>query len=150
MKFPASFTRYVGTVPEGGVALGADTLPTGRPLATMDNLLASRFQNINGWPCHRVAVTYVGPAGAPTLSASMYFYEDTTETWYLIGAPVTLTSGTVAFFDVIAILEMANTEASLANATPGSISQLLIVSASGTIVDGAYLFAMAPDLTTQA
>jgi hypothetical protein len=149
MKFPASFIRYVGTVPEGGTALGADTLPAARPNATMDNLLASRFQNINGWPCHRIAVVYTGPEGAPDLTASMYFYEDTTEAWYQIGASQSMTPGTVTFFDVVAILEMANTEQNLQNATPGSISQLLIVQASGSVA-GEYQFAMAPDLTTQA
>jgi hypothetical protein len=151
MKFPASFTRYVGTVPAGKTALGADTLPTARPAATMDNLLASKFNNINGWPAHRVAVVYNGPAGAPNLTATMYFYEDATAAWYQIGAAGTLVSGQVTFFDVIAIMEMPNTSADLANATPGSIAQVLIVAApGGSPPSGPYEFAMATDLTTQA
>jgi hypothetical protein len=151
MKFPATFTRYVGTVPAGKIALGADTLPTGRPEATMDNLLASRFNNVNGWPAHRIAVVYNGPESAPALTATMYFYEDSTSAWYQIGAAGTLTSGEVTFFDVIAIMEMPNVSADLANATPGSIAQILIVEApGGTPPNGAYQFAMATDLTTQA
>lgn len=150
MKFPASFTRYVGTVPAGKVALGGDSLPTGRAPANQDNAYFGRFNNVNGWPVHRLAVTYTGPSGAPTLTASMYFFEDTTQTWYQIGASGTLTSGQVTFFDVICIMEMPNTVADLANATPGSIAQILIVEApGGSPASGAYTFCIGPDLTTQ-
>ena len=150
MRFPVAFTRWVGTAPAGGVALGSDTLPTTAPKATMDNLLASRFQNINGWPCHRIAVTYKGPTGAIALTARMYFWEDETQAWYQVGGQVTMQPSQVSFFDVIALLEMPNTEANLQNATPGSISQILIVDDVGGSPPGEYQFAIGPDLTTQA
>jgi hypothetical protein len=79
----------------------------------------------------------------------MYFYEDQTQAWYQIGAQVTMQLNSVSFFDVIALLEMPNTEANLENATPGSISQVLIVDAVGSTA-GEYSFAIGPDLTTQA
>ena len=152
MKFPTSFVRWVGTVPAGGIALGGDsTLPTGPAAITADNVLFSKFNNVNGWPTHRIAVTYKGPTSAPSVVGRMYFYESTTGSWYKIGADVTLAPGTVSFFDVVAILEMPNTQANLAQATPGSIAQFLQVDLpAGSPAAGAYTFAMAPDLTTQA
>jgi hypothetical protein len=150
MRFPVRFDRYLGTIPEGKTELGTDSVSNGTPPSkTMDNMLASRFQNINGWPCHRIAVCYTGPTGASALTARMYFYEDQTQAWYQIGAQVTMQLNSVSFFDVIALLEMPNTEANLENATPGSISQVLIVDAVGSTA-GEYSFAIGPDLTTQA
>lgn len=149
MKFPSAFTRYLGTIPAGGKQLGTDALPSGRPVSNQDNLLISRFSNVNGWPVQRVAVTYSGPSGASNLTARMYFYEDSTGSWYQIGAQQTIVSGTVSFFDCVAILEMPNTLAKLQDATSGSLAQVLIVDAVG-VVAGAYQFAMAPDLTSQA
>jgi hypothetical protein len=153
MKFPASFTRWVGTAPAGGKALGtADaTLPTGRASAELDNCLFAKFSNINGWPVQRIAVTYAGPALAPTVTARMWFYEDSTGQWYKVGADVMMAPSTVSFFDVIAILEMSNTLAQLDQATSGSVAQFLQVDLpGGSPADGAYVFAMAPDLTSQA
>jgi len=152
MKFPVVFKRYVGG-PEGEPVLGDDELPSGKAHITQDNALFCRFNNVNGWPVHRVAVTYAyqGEGDAPTLTGTMYFYEDTTATWYQIGASgASMVPGTVTFFDVIAILEMPNTTSNLANATPGSIAQVLIVNTVEDAPDGTYLFGMAPDLTTQA
>ena len=152
MRFPRSFTRYVGAVPAGGVALGGDSsLPAGRASAAKDNVLFSRFQNVNGWPCHRIACTYRGPGGAPSAVARVFFYEDSTAAWYQVGADVTMPPGKVSFFDCIAILEMANTSQNLQDATPGSSALLLQVDLpTGTPPNGAYVFALAPDLTTQA
>jgi len=151
MKFPTSFTRYVGSVPTNGKALGSDTLPAGKADSSNDNVLCTRFQNVNGWPVHRIAATYSGPAAAPSVTARMFFYEDTTRAWYQVGADVTMKPGFVTFFDVIALLEMPNTAANLANAMPGSIAQFLQVDLpAGSPANGAYVFALAPDLTTQA
>lgn len=153
MKFPTKFVRYVGTAPAGGKTLGSDSLPSGKASpVTNDNLLSSRFSNINGWPVQRIAVTYDGPESAPDVTATMYFYEDATEQWYQIGAAdVSMSPGTVTFFDVIALLDQPNTIANLDQAMAGSISQILICNLpSGSPPDGAYTFAMAPDLTSQA
>jgi hypothetical protein len=150
MKFPVMFKRYVGTIPIGMTALGADELPSGRANNSMDNVLNSRFSNINGWPVQRVAVVYMGPGDSPsTLSATMWFYEDGTNSWYQIGASQTLTSGQVSFFDCVALLDMPNTNHTLNNALSGSLSQVLIVEA-GDAGEGEYMFAMGPDLTSQA
>jgi hypothetical protein len=154
MRFPTVFKRYVGSVPTGATVLGGDTLPSGPPNAqTADNCLFSRFSNINGWPVHRIAVTYKGPTGAKVLAAQMYFFEDATQTWYAIGASVNMTAGTVSFFDVIALLDRPHSS-SAAGGSPedspqsGSAAMLLMVSAAGSDPAGEYDFAMAPDLTT--
>jgi hypothetical protein len=149
MMFPARFKRYLTAVPAGGIVLGTDVVPTGRAPAGTDNQLSCRFSNINGWPVQRIAVTYLGPAGASALTARMYFYEDGSAAWYQIGAQVTMTSGTVSFFDVVALLDMPNVTANLAAATAGSVNQILIVDAVGS-TSGMYQFAMGPDLTSQA
>ena len=150
MRFPRTFTRYVGTPPTGGAALGSDTVPTGPLTSQPDNVLYSRFSNVNGWPVHRIAVTYAGPALAPSVVARGFFFEDSTQQWYKVGADVTMAPGTVSFFDVVAILEMPNTQANIAMATPGSLSFFLQVDLpAGSPASGAYVFALAPDLTTQ-
>jgi len=66
MRFPANFARYVGTPPTGGVALGDDVLPAGRAPVSQDNALFCRFNNVNGWPVHRVAVAYGFTPTTPT------------------------------------------------------------------------------------
>ena len=151
MKFPRTFTRYVGTLPADGIAIGSDTTPTGPLTSQPDNVLFSRFSNINGWPVHRIAVVYSGPAGAPSVVARGLMYEDSTGAWYQIGADVTMQPGRVSFFDIVALLEMPNVQANLDQATSGSVSFFLQVDAPvGGSSNGAYMFAMGPDLTTQA
>ncbi len=151
MRFPTKFVRYVGTPPAGDKALGSDSTPTGKPSSQLDNVLFSRFQNVNGWPVHRIACTYEGPTSAPSVVARMFFYEDATGAWYKIGGDVTMAPGTVSFFDVVALLDMPNTGANLQDAMAGSVAQFLQVDwPAGSPASGAYTFALAPDLTTQA
>ena len=151
MKFPQSFVRYVGTVPAGASALGSDTTPAAKAPAGEDNVLVSRFSNINGWPIQRIAVTYKGPTGAPSVTARMFFYEDGTQAWYKVGADVVMAPGTVSFFDVVALLELPNTRANMAQSSSGSVSQFLQVDLpTGSPAAGPYTFAMGPDLTSQA
>ena len=227
MRFPSLFTRWVGTAPTGAKALGtADaTLPTGKPAATTDNLLESRFANINGWPIQRLAFTYrfvpTVPAGvtiavgsngatlpqatihvsattgfppgggtftvdgstvaytgltsttftgctggtatlatgdavafatatAPSVTARVFFYEDASGGWHKIGADVTVAPAVVSFFDVIALLELPNTNANMAQSSSGSVTQFFQVDLPANAPNGQYIFSAAPDLTSQA
>jgi hypothetical protein len=230
MRFPQTFTRYVGTAPAGGKALGGDAVPTGRLTTQLDNVLCSRFSNVNGWPVQRLAATYafaaLAPASGTTVAAGsngtnqptagvvdavnpqaagfpyagsfsvdtglvtytgttttsftgctraaaaaalttgdaisfvsatplnavgrMFFYEDSTGLWYKVGADVTMVPGAVSFFDVIALLEMPTSGVNLQFAQAGSVQQFLQVDLPSNAPNGAYTFAMGPDLTTQA
>ena len=146
MRFPRMFKRYDTVIPPGGHALGSDTTPTTTPptASVTDNLMVSRFSNINGWPCHRVAVVYRGPPGAPPLPAELYMWEEQTQHWYQIGAPVSLVPGAVAFFDVVGVLDGNDA----LTPTAGSIAVFLRVTDPGGTPAGEYVFAVAPDLTT--
>ena len=145
MRFPVTFNRYISTIPAGGIALGGDSsLPAGAPNVSQDNVLSSRFANINGWPCHRIAVSYKGPSSAKNLPARMFIYEESTCGWYKVGSDVTLKPDTIQFFDVLALLDFH-----APNGEPaGSIQAFLQIDAAGSDPTGTYTFAMAPDLTT--
>jgi len=150
VRFPMKFSRWVAPVPPGQIALGADVVPVGQHPSsnTMGNLMVSRFANINGWPCHRVAVTYKGPIGAPALPATLWFWEELTQHWYQIGATVNLALDKVTFFDVVGLLDGPNSQGEILNPTAGSIAVLLLVTDPGGTPAGEYTLAMAPDLTT--
>ena len=155
MRFPLLFRRFKTAVPPGKIALGGDAVPAGPPdFKDSDNILFSRFNNINGWPVHRIVMACKAPPGAPPLPVTMYFFEDATQTWQQIGGSTLLTPGTVAFFDTVALLDLPHTRSSQAGQaleeapTSGSIAQLIIVGDPGGTPAGEYDFAAGPDLTT--
>lgn len=145
MRFVNKFSRFKGGPTP---ALGSDTVPTTGPTPGPNaNLMSSRFSNINGWPCHRVAVTYKGPVGAIPLPATLWFWEELTQHWYQIGASTNLTPDAVTFFDIVGLLEGSQASPDV-NPTSGSISALLIVTDPGGAPAGEFVFAMGADLTT--
>jgi hypothetical protein len=147
MYFPTLFTRRVGG--SGSVPLlGSDSAPTAAPSASMDNVLFTKFSNINGWPVHRVAVVCTAPAAPVAMPADLYMYEDRTQSWHKINAsPVTITPGVVAFFDAVALLDMPNAQSNMAGVQTGSGAYALVVSNPGAEPSGTFTFAMGPDLT---
>lgn len=150
MRFPAMFKRFK---PASGteVALGSDVPPTLPPSSQPDNLLACRFSNVNGWPVHRIAVIckYVGTGSPSPLTGDMYLFETQTQSWHRINKDtVDIVPGVVTFFDVVALLDMPNTLASLDAALAGSISSVLVVADPNNTANGEYDIAMGPDLTT--
>ena len=150
MRLPMKFSRWKGTVPTGGVALGADSVPNTGPTkptpASQDNLLMCSFASLSGWPMHRIAVAYKGPAAAIALSANIALWDEQTQHWYLVGAAQNITPDRLTFFDVVALLAPPQTQAQN-GATNGSCEAMLIVS-DGATPNGEYVFAMGPDLTT--
>ena len=150
MRFPCSFVRYVGATPSGGTSLGGDATPTGPLTQQLDNVLYSRFSNINGWPIHRIALAYSGSSGVLSTKARIFLYEDSTAQWYQVGADVTIAPGFISYFDVCALLEIPNTQANLVQATSGSVQVFIQVDKPSGAPDGTYSVAVAPDLTTQA
>jgi len=148
MRMHKKFSRFKGAAPPDGVALGADGAagvpPTVAPNQNISNILIASFSTSSGFPVHRIAVTYKGPALAVALQAQVWLYDDLTEAWYEVGAPVNIEPNRVNFFDVVALAE-PNAVLNL-GATAGSISALLVVQ-DGVTPDGEYVFAIAPDLT---
>lgn len=152
MRFPYSFTRYKGTVPAGGVVLGADTAPTTEQPSKQDHLISHVISNVNGWPTHRIAgvCRYVGGGNVTGVPVQMYMWEDTTEYWYKLGESVTMTpNGTVMFFDTVGPLEYYGTLQDLEYVRPGTAHILVIATDSGAS-NGTYTFAFCPDLTTES
>ncbi len=152
MRFPVMFQRRKGATPAAMTVLGSETDP---PTATLtsqpDNVLATKFDNTNGWPVHRIAVLYSGPGAAIPLKSNLYFWEDSTNAWHRINTTVdqVLTPNVVSFFDCVALLEAAPTKANQESPTNGNITAMLIVQ-NGATPDGTYTFAIGPDLTTAA
>jgi len=158
MKFSRTFDRWKGpgqptSVP---VLLGADTVPAAgggnRPNATTQkNLVTSRFVSINGWPCYRIAVLYLPPAGAIALNGDMHMYEDTLDAWFRVnGTPgvANILANAVSFFDCVALLDLPHTGSDLGENLLGTLAQLLVVADPGAAPNGLHRFAMAADLTT--
>lgn len=147
MKFPVSFTRRVGG--SGSVVvLGADAVPTAAPTG-QDFILAAPVSNTNGWPTHRIAVIYAGPASALELPADLYMWESTIGGWFKLNqAKRILVPNQVNFFDVVGITPSSPIGSDLAGSNPGGLVLALVVATVAGTPDGTYSFAMAPDLTT--
>ena len=154
MRFPIMFSRWKGAGQPASVPilLGGDAVPA-PPAETpgaLDNVLNHRFSNVNGWPCHRIAVVYDGSkVVAPvSLSATMVLYDRSTRRWYRVGpANVVLNEGVITFFDTLGLIEQVATSGGISEAS-GSESAMLIVSDPGAAPDGEHVFAMGADLTT--
>lgn len=70
MRFPVVFRRQKGSVTTDP-ALGSDVAPTTTPPAdNADNIVFARQSNINGWPCHRIALCWNQSLFAYTVTAA--------------------------------------------------------------------------------
>lgn len=164
MKFPVKFTRYVGTAPSGGKALGSDVLlvdANGAPrkpgVNLDDNFLPSRIISMNGWPLERVALVakYTG-AGAPVaLPVTMYVFEDQLEMYFPIAAsaanitPGKATAPTAPlFFDAMTLIDFPNTMNDSQAVQPGTPSFLCIIGAGVSSPNGQYDFILGAELTS--
>ena len=152
MRMHKKFSRWKGA---GGTALGSDGAagvpPTGAP-SNQDNLLVSGFTNSSGFPVHRVAVSYKGPAAAIVLVAQLWVWDDLTQGWYEVGAPQNITPNRLTYFDMASLSDPPQIQRSSLPvggsivATAGSISALLVVQ-DGATPAGEYVFGLGPDLT---
>jgi len=122
-----------------------------KPADTVDNVLIAPYFSDQGWPAHRVAVTYMTDAVAPiSLNAQLWLYDHETDHWYKQGTAMAgnLLVDQVTFFDVVAIVSSKMRKADLATPTQGCIEAMLIVKDPGVAPNGVYTFGMAADLTT--
>lgn len=165
MRFPVKFTRYVGTVPTGGVALGSDTLLVDsgsnpiKPTAKTDNSLSSRIVSNNGWPLERVvlAAKYTGgmtPPGA--LNVTMYVFEDSLNMYIpLPQSATTITPGpntapgNPVFFDAMSLIDFPHVTSDFQANNPGTAAFLCIVANNGSPPNGTYEFALGAELTSK-
>lgn len=147
MRFHKKFARQVGAV-SGDPLLGSDTAPSAATQVSADNCLNARFKDIDGWPCHRVAIAYKYTGGGTPLplNADLYIWDDLLEDWFIVATGVVLTPSTITF------VEMPGLQPPPAKpgegATAGSIEAVLVVNANAVDDNGVYEFAMAPDQTT--
>jgi hypothetical protein len=179
MKFTKVFFRYnttPGTVPQGAPnpILGSSpadsapsplaggsvvpTYPAVLPAATQDNVLSFKSNTSQGGFPQKIAVLYgyVGAGSQPALTATMYFLEEGSGLWYLVGtAGTTLVKNGPTFFDAFSVPD-AVPYPGFPGQQPGTIQAvsqvsegryMLVVSGSGA-VSGQYYFAMAPILTS--
>lgn len=150
MRMPKTFTRIVAAM---GTTLGTDgapgTPPTGQP-GTQDNLLVQASLSDQGWPAHRIAVSYKGPVGALTLVGQIWLFDRQTQAWYEVGAPTNMVPNRLTYFDVVGLVSRRPTSADglSIDASQGNIEALLVVQAAGGDPNGTYTFAMGADLTT--
>jgi hypothetical protein len=159
MRFSKVFSRYVGTVPEGRIELGDDSVPNGAdgapgtaPSPDDDNVLVARFSNDNGEPAKRVLVAYnyVGSDSPVGLPASVYLWDTLTLRWYLAGTG-TLTNGTYTAFDVVSPDDgMYGGANEFRRPTAGATSALIIVEDPGGAPDGEHQFALCSDIAASA
>ena len=150
MRFQTLFKRRVGATPASDKVLGSDTAPTGAPDQTKDNQFQVLFRDINGWPVHRIAIGYGGPAGALTLTAALYIFDRNSGLWLKLGPVPTanLVPSEIAYFDMIVPVEVAQTSGNLAKSVGNSADLALVVTPAGGDPNGEYTFVAAGDLTT--
>jgi hypothetical protein len=150
MRLWQQFTRKV----TGGALWTLDALPTDAgsnqeaPTSATDFAISvPRYDSI-GWPAHRLAVGYHGPATAPNLSAQLYVFDKNSQRYYAVGAAVTMTAESISFFSLVCVANQPVTSANMQNSNAGASDYCLIVTPSGA-VNGTYVFSMAPDLVDQ-
>jgi len=142
MKFPLVFFRYVGTPPDGGVALGDDADPVGN--ITPDNVLCAPLRIDR--PLNRLAIGYSGPMGATQLACDVWQYEEQPAKegagpgyWYkLTSSPITLTVNELTFIGVV------GGQPPMAGQSE-SLNFFIQVADTGSPPDGTYRFAVTGD-----
>lgn len=145
MRFQHSFRRQVGGA-SADPLLGSDPVPTLYAELADDNVLNSSFNNINGWPAHRIAIGYAGPAGAPALTANAYVFDDATQLWFRVNrAPVALVPARLSFFDIVGLMPPNVTATN--SGSSGSLEAYIEVIAVGGAPAGVYTFVVSADLT---
>lgn len=144
MRFQHSFKRQVGTAFPVPV-LGSDPVPTLYAELADDNVLNSTFSNINGWPSHRIVIGYAGPAGAPSLTANAYVFDDASKLWFLVNpAPVALVPNRLSFFDIVGLMPPIGSQGAGGS---GALEAYIQVIAVGGAPTGLYTFVVSGDLT---
>lgn len=177
MRFPTVFYRFLGITPTPGLTpntqLGLDVAPS--PLASgtvspggptpedpapTDCVLPVKFTTAQGGFPQRIAVLYgyVGAGAAPALTGTLYFLEETTGLWFVVGTAATLLAvGGVTYFDCLSIADgpafgggrypglTPDQTIGLGQASAGSYH--LLVNKVGS-VNGQYYFGMAAVLTS--
>lgn len=169
MKFPCTFTRWVGAAPSGSKVLGSDILPVDaasnptKAQASSDNLLSSRVVSINGWPLQRIAFVgrYIGGGTPVAGSVQVFTFEDNLGIWlplqcsagasptYTCGATVATQAGPI-FFDAMTLIDLPHAAADLNSVNPGTAQFVAIVGAGTSPPNGQYIFAMGPELTQKS
>lgn len=127
----------------GGLApaLGTDEPPQGRADLLRDSLVAFARCDINGYPVQRVLLGYWGPA--PKLPVSAYLFEETSNSWFRIGASAKhAESGHLVAFDVPSVPET--------DGVRQPVEVLFVVGApeGGGPDGGEYSFVVAPDVSS--
>jgi len=144
MRFTYSFSRVVGAAP--GTALGTDSVPTSHADLTDSNVFHSPITPTTKGKL-MVAYVYTGAGPAPDLTAQIYLFDGTSQSWLTVGTTTfTLRSGDTTYVSVPAIL--ARPQVAGGDALLGVVNVLdiaLVVSAAGGEPDGTYTFLMAID-----
>lgn len=149
MRMPVMFKRFLGgPTPALGSDGAAGVPPTASPNPqAQDNVLSTKFYSNQGWPTHRIAVGYLGPAAAPTLPAQLWVYDFKSAAWYAVGAPLNLVVNQMNYFDVVALLDAPPTSSDQNTTTAGGVEAMLVVQ-NNAGPNGTYTFTMGADLTT--
>ena len=140
MRFPCTFTRYVGSIPAGGIELGADEPPTPAAAAMpTDNTLEAILRIDLALNRLAIGYSYTGDGPAIALTADVYQYAEDTNVWYrLTAVPITLTPGALNYIGVVGGQPPMVNQSS-------SLSFYILVNAGDTPPDGSYLFQVTGD-----
>ena len=137
MRFPTKFTRTETT-------LGSDSGPPTTKPGIADNIGIYRFKNIDGFPAQRIVVGYGAPAGAPTLNATLWMWDDTSEAWYKVNsAPQGMVPDALCYFDTPTLPDFTDVN----HIPPGPLVVALVVDTDPAIVSGTYTFIMGVDIS---
>lgn len=160
MRFPFKFTRQVGAA-SLDPALGSDVNPTtlaagsvAKAYLTNSNVYSSRLQNTSGYPVQRIAVGYGTDAVGLAQTIKLYMWEDMTERWYEVPHTGTTANKTIAFFDIAALVDVANVKQTGAQqgqlTSPGSMEVAIVVTPPGGDPAGVYTFIVGSDASSPA
>lgn len=137
MRFPLVFKRSVGSATYP--TLGSDSAPVTQAYLTNDNVLNAAAFNSFGLPVKRIVVGLSAPGGASNLLTSIYLFEETSGMWFLMHPAVSITPGSLNYFDVTNIANSSKTNA-------GSLEVAVVAAAAGGDPSGTYLFAIGPEV----
>ena len=152
MRFQKAFFRYAtGGSYSGNIspisALGSDAAPTTTPPGvTADNVISIMPMSLAaGLPVKNLAIAF-NSTGATALQCDVYYWEDTTQSWYLLTPNhLLLGSGSIVLVPVPVVSPPPPIKPYQGAATAGGMSLMVVPGANTTA--GLYTFALAPSLT---
>lgn len=142
MRFPFVLTRYHGTAPAGGKAIGSDAVPTTRADLKGDNVFQFSTTDEMGVALRTLALA-VNIPNTSSIEVAAYIWEEATESWYAAADTDGITSGMLINAFAFPSPPRSAIRSQNSSAIGQSVAVAFVMTTAGS-VDGTYTIAACP------